>query len=181
MRRRQHTSLFNAWVRQNVGGKHFVMAIWQTGITWAPPSHLLENDHNGALKHMAQHFCRWTSRLARAVTRHKEDPATKEARIRSGKAWGRHGLTPQQVRDRADRAKARANYYQTVHLNNQLRASLGRGKSKRNQKSWAQMSKSEKWWLEQYWQGRLRTAMEQAESKCHPVQAPPFRVLGDDE
>ena len=90
------TSLFNVWVHQNIGGKQFVMAVWQTGITWAPPPRLLETDYTGALEHVAKHFASWTRRLARAVTRHKRDWRTIEARIRSGNAFGRHGLTPQQ-------------------------------------------------------------------------------------
>ena len=35
-RRAAKTSLFGAWVHQNMGVKQFVMAIWQTGITWVP-------------------------------------------------------------------------------------------------------------------------------------------------
>ena len=171
-RRAAQTSIFHAWARQNVGGKHFVMAIWQTGVTWAPPPELLNRDYNGALKHVAKHFSSWTRRLARAVTRHKTDPATQEARIRS-----QHGLTPQQERNRAARAKARADYYQTVDLNNQLKASKGKGKCTEKKKSWSKLSWNERWWLKEYWRGRLRTALDEAEGRCHRVQAFPFRVL----
>ena len=66
-RRAQQTSIFSAWVYRNVGGKHFVMAIWQTGTTWAPPPELLNSDTKGALGHVAKHFASWTRRLARAV------------------------------------------------------------------------------------------------------------------
>ena len=129
-RRAAQTSVFSAWVHRNMGGKHFVMAIWQTGITWAPPVELLNNNINGALEHVAKHFASWTRRLARAVTRHKKDPATEEARVRSGSAPGKHGLTPEQQADRAARRKARSDYYQTVDLLNQLKASKGKGKGK---------------------------------------------------
>ena len=99
------------------------MAIWQTGITWAPPPELLNSDYNGALEHVAKHFASWTRRLARAVTRHKHALATVEATTRSGRAPGMHGLTPQHVVDRAARSTARANYYLIVDLRNQLKAS----------------------------------------------------------
>ena len=176
-RRPQQTSIFSAWVYRNMGGKHFVMAIWQTGITWAPPTELLNNDINGALEHIAKHFASWTRRLARAVTRHKQDPETVEARVRSGAAPGKHGLTPEQQADRAARRKARSDYYQTVDLLNQLKASKGKGKGKKGKRSWDQMSDPERWWLQQLWSGSLRRVLDAAEAKCHRVQAGPFRIL----
>ena len=36
-RRAKHTSIFRNWLFKNMGGKNFGMAIWQTGIAWAPP------------------------------------------------------------------------------------------------------------------------------------------------
>ena len=153
---------FTAWTHRNVGGKHFVMAIWQTGITWAPPVELLNNNINGALEHVAKHFASWTRRLARGVTRHKRYPETVEARRKA---------------DRAARRKARSDYYQTVDLLNQLKASKGKGKGKRGKKSWAQMSDTERWWLQQLWSGSLRRVLDAAEAKCHRVQAGPFRIL----
>ena len=175
-RRAQKTSLFSVWVHQNMGGKQYVMAIWQTGITWAPSPGLIETDYNGALEHVAKNFASWTRRLARAVTRHKRDPATVEARIRSGQAFRSHGLTQQQVQERAERATARRNYYLTVDLNNQLKASKGQGKGREKSKSWAEMSWNEKWWLQDLWEGRLRWALDEAEGKCHRVQALRFTV-----
>ena len=82
------------------------MAVWQTGVVWAPPEELLTNDLNGARKHVAKHFASWTCRLARAATRHKAYPETKEVCKRTDNTCGRHGLAPQEVKDRADRAKA---------------------------------------------------------------------------
>ena len=100
--------------------------------------------------------------------------------MRSGSAPGRHGLTPQQESDRADRATARANYYLTVDLYNQLKASKGRGKGKGKQRSWDQMSRHERWWLQQYWEGHLRRAMDEAEAECHRVQAGHFPYTSDE-
>ena len=150
---------------------------WQTGITWAPPTELLSNDINGALEHSAKHFASWTRRLARAVTRHKRAPETVEARVRSGSAPGKHGLTPEQEAIRAARRTARSDYYQTVDLWNQLKASKGQGKGKGGKKSWDQMSSNERWWLQELWSASLRRALDEAEAKCHPVQARNFRIL----
>ena len=176
-KRSQQTSIFSAWVYRHVGGKHFVMAIWQTGIAWAPPVELLNNNINGALEHVAKHFASWTRRLARAVTRHKRDPKTVEARVRSGSAPGKHGLTPEQQADRAARRKARSDYYQTVDLLNQLKASKGKGKGEGGKKSWDQMSRTERWWLQELWSGSLRRVLDEAEAKCHRVQAGHFRIF----
>ena len=95
----------------------------------------------------------------------------------SGTAPGMHGLTEQQVKDREARRKARWEYYQTVELYNQLKASKGRGKSKRGKKPWDRMSLDEKWWLEELWSGRLRKVLDEAEGKCHRVQAGDFRIF----
>ena len=166
----RRVSLPRSFIRTQ-GGKNFVMAIWQTGITWASPPALLNNDYNGALEHVATHFTSWCRRLARAVTRHKRDPKTVEARIRSGEALHCHGLTPQQVCDRAARSTARANYYLAVDLYNRLKAAKGKGKGKASPKYWDEMSMNEKWWLNEFWEGRLLRAMHEAEGKCHRVQA----------
>jgi hypothetical protein len=183
-----------------VGGKHFVMAVWQTGMTWAPPSDLLNTIFNAALRHIATHFASWTRRLARSVANHKANPQTEEARIRSGTSKGKHGLNPQQMHDREERRDARCNYYRTVLLENKLHASKGKAKGKgrgatehsvqpsRNwlrigptaeSKAWADMSQSERWWLKELWNGHLLNTMKETEAKCHRVQAPRFRVPVD--
>ena len=101
------TSIVTAWVYHHYGGKNFIMAVWQTGITWAPTPELLNTNFNGVVEHVATNFASWTRRLARAVTRHKQDPKTEEARRRSGNSYGMHGLTEQQLQDRTAREKAR--------------------------------------------------------------------------
>ena len=163
------------------------MAVWQTGMTWAPPPDLLNTDYNGALEHVATHFASWTRRLARSVARHKAHPLTDEARIRSGATVGKHGLTPQQVIDREQRRVARQNYYWAVHLANMLKASKGKGKGKGRgaaehsvqPKAWEDMSRNERWWLYEYWHGHLRKTMQDTQAKCHRVQAPRFTVVND--
>ena len=138
------------------------MAIWLTGITWAPPSQTVDTNWNGALDHVARHFASWICCLARAVTLHKEDPSTVQARIRSGNAFGKHGLTPQELQNRCDRCTAQRNYYWAKGLNNQVQASKGKGKVKVKHKSFEQMSYNNKWWLQRLWDGHLRTALDEA-------------------
>jgi hypothetical protein len=85
--RNRQTSIFAAYIKNEIGGKHFVMAVWQTGITWAPSPELVENDYAGALEHVATNFTSWVQRVASSIRAHKQDPKTVEARTRSGKAW----------------------------------------------------------------------------------------------
>ena len=147
------------------------------------------------------HFASWTRRLARAVHRHKHDEATVEARARSGNTYRKHGLTQEQEQDRKDRAEARRNYYMTADLEKRLLASKGKGQGKGKDKTkrgasehtargasehtllpktWHDMSRSERRWLQDYWNGNLWHALRRAESKCHRVQAAPFSIRDDD-
>ena len=45
-RRSQQTSIFGAWLRNHYGGKRFVMAIIETGLSWATASGAAE--HTGS-------------------------------------------------------------------------------------------------------------------------------------
>ena len=38
----KQTSAFTAYLKNNFGGKAFIMALWQTGITWAPTRSMKE-------------------------------------------------------------------------------------------------------------------------------------------
>ena len=169
----RQTSIFNAWSPSQMGGKLFIMAVWQTGVTWAPPPDLLQNNYYGAVEHVAKHFASWTRRLARAVTRHKQHPKTEEARIRSGNSYGTHGLTEQDLQDRIAREKAREDFHWAAKLNKSLQASKGKGKGAKP-KAWCELSKNEHWWLKQFWNGNLKKTMQDAEAKCHPIGAPHF-------
>ena len=100
---RHKSSIWNAFVKRAAGTKHFVIAIWQTGVTWAPPLEMLNANLTGALEHVAAHFARWTRQLARSVAHHKMLPATEEATRRSGRSFGQHGLTHQEWQDRENK------------------------------------------------------------------------------
>ena len=158
---RERKSIFNAWCFDNVGEQHFVMGVWQTGITWTPSPELLNSDFEGAVEHGVANFASWTRRLARSVACHKTRRLTDQARIRS-----RRGMTTQQVKDREERQKARRDYYMTVRLANKWCAS--------QDKACTDMSCHDLWWLEQYFNGTLRKTMRQAEAKCHKIQRPRF-------
>jgi hypothetical protein len=181
------TSIFSAYLYREFGGKHFVMALWQTGIQWAPTPEMIADDYNGALEHVARHFAKWTHRVARAITRHKRSTDAEEARRRSGQSYGKHGLSIEEERARDERGKARRNYYRARELDQQLRASKGKGatKGKRRDKQvipkpWKALSCDERWWLQELRSGRLREKMQRAEGKCHRVQANDF-VMNDDD
>ena len=40
----------------NMGGKSFIMGVWQTGVTWAPTPEQLNTNCNGALEYIATNF-----------------------------------------------------------------------------------------------------------------------------
>ena len=167
-KQREKTSIFAAYLNREFGGKRFVMALWQTGIQWAPTPEMIRDDYNGALEHVAKNFAKWTQRVAGAITRHKSATDTIEARRKSGQSYGKHGLSNEEERTRDERDKARRDYYSTLDLQKQLKDS----KRKMNDKEW--------WWLRELRSGRLRKEMQRAAGKCHRVQAKDF-VVNDDE
>ena len=182
----QQTSIFNAWVRKRYGSKHFLMAMLETGITWAPSAGFLETDRDGVTEHVAQNFATWIAAVMRSIASHKNDAATMEARARSGSAYGQHGLTPQQIQDRKERDDARRNYHWAVELNTRLLVSKGKstGKGKRQTaapeptpKSWRDMTGAEQWWLYELWNGNLASIKKEAERKHGgKVQAKDFTM-----
>ena len=183
--RRNKTSDFAAYLRDNFGGKAFVMALWQTGISWAPPPHMKTTDPNGALEHIASNFAQWAQRVIRARKRHQESPDTKEAQRRSGYNTGKHGLTNEEWRNRKARNKARINFLWTLSLHRQIQAYKGKGKGKGKgkakekslpPKAYDDMTHSEQQWLDRFWSGELKEELKRAEKLCFRVQAKDFNV-----
>ncbi len=186
------TSIFAAYLYQNFGGKHMVQALWQTGMTWAPPA---DSDPNGAAEHVAKHFAKWCCRIARSMRHHKEHESTHEARTRSGAAYKQHGLTQQEEKLRRERAEARRNWVWARELNQRLEISDGRGPKEKGKgkgkgipgasehqfvpRSWHQMSWDDQWFLTEFWNGNLHRMKNEAESRCHRVETEPFRVHDD--
>ena len=109
--RNKRTSMFNAHLKKEFGGKHFVMALWQTGITWAPSCAMTQENPDGAAKHVATELVSWIRKVTLALEAHKKDPATVEATRRSGDSRGMHGLTPNELYLRTERDRARRNFH----------------------------------------------------------------------
>jgi hypothetical protein len=187
--RREHTSIFAAHVKNTLGGRHFLMAILQTGITWIPTADLIRGDFDGAVEHVAKHFTTWVHDVVRAIRKHKEDPKYLQAKKRSGTKWGEHGLTAQQEKDRKARNQARATYHWTQKLHQQLNASKGKGRQGTGKgkgkhgateqvvpKSWDDITQTEQWYLHELWNDNLWQKMTEAEAKMHAVQAAPFSM-----
>ena len=178
------TSIFNVHLHQNFGGKHFVMALWQTGVTWAPSPVLTNMNRDGAAEHVARQLVRWIRQVMHAIESHKNAPATVVARTRSGPSKGKHGLTDEEENDRREREEARRNYFMTVELNSRLLASKGKGEGKGERgaaehapKTWREMTDDERWWLEELWSGRLKRRKERAEGKMQKIEAGDFRKI----
>ena len=176
---RQQSSNFAAYLNNNFGGKHFVMALWQTGVQWAPSPQMLQTDPNGALEHVAKNCAKWTQRLARSIKEHKDAPKTQEARRRSGTEKGKHGLTDLEVQKRRAKQCARKDYFWAKQLECELNASKGKGKSgaidsKVTPKSESEMTANDWWYLNKLWSGELLAEKRRADSECHRVQADDF-------
>ncbi len=160
----------------------------ETGITWAPSPELLESDIDGATEHVARHFAIWVQSVMKSIHAHNQDPATVEARERSGSSYRQHGLTAEHPRARKQRRDARRDYDWPMSLQSQLAASKGTGTGKAKGKgrggaaenaprAWADMSWGEQWWLGELWNGNLKRKVQEAE-QLHGgrVQAHRFRV-----
>jgi hypothetical protein len=187
--RKEQTSIFTVHVRNKLGGKHFLFAILQTGITWIPTDALIRSNFNGAVEHVARYFTKWVHDVVRAIRDHKKREKYQEAKLRSGAKWGEHGLTRQQVEDREARRLARANFHWTMKLHHQLNAFKGKGSQRKGKgkgkhgatehvvaKSWDEMTGIEQWYLYELWNGTLWDKMKEAEAKMEPVEAEPFRM-----
>lgn len=144
-------------------------------------------------------FATWVQDVIRSIEDHKNRDATKEARARSGSAYGQHGLTDRQVQDRSERDKARRDYWWTMTLQGQLQAGKGKGKGKgvasehdsgkgackskggapqHAPKQWDEFSWNEQWWLRELWNGNLRARVQAAERRCGGrVQAEQFYMV----
>ena len=152
-KRTQHTSIFTAWLRNQYGGKRFVMAIIETGLSWATPSGAAEHtssrgdssasksidtaEHSrdadiviGAPQHAATKFVDWMVKVVKAIDRHKKDETVQEQRRRSGDAKHTSGLTNDEKRLRAARDEARSNYAYGADLIRRVEMYEEKGKAK---------------------------------------------------
>ena len=182
------TRIFSAHVKHTYGGKHFVMALWQTGITWLPTPEEIASNEEAAVQAVKDRFLKWLQKVFDAIAKHKNDIPTEEARRRSGfKKW-HHGLTRQEEADRRERKQARSDFQWTRTLDAEFMAGKGKGKTKAQQnkrkgkgtkgkpREWDDFNSTEQWWLKQLWNGNLKRRMQEAEAKMRPVQARTFQM-----
>ena len=96
-------SAFNAYLKNRFGGKRFIFAVWEMGITWgATEEHIIKDPH-GATEHVYKGLLQWSYDMSEAIENHKESDCTMEATRRSGGNTGKSGLTPEEVQNRADK------------------------------------------------------------------------------
>ena len=116
------TSIWDAHLKKVYGGKHFVMALLETGIVWEPSLKDVQENALNAVEHVGKCFCGWLRSVLNAIDKHKKEDETEQARRRSGYTRGQHGLTPQEQADRTERSLARRDLYLTIELSKEYQA-----------------------------------------------------------
>ena len=96
----QQNSAFNSFLKNKFGGKRFIFAVWEMGITWSPTDKMFEEDLRGATEHVCRRLLKWSFDLSEAIAKHKDDEDTLEATRRSGGNTGQSGLTAEEKRHR---------------------------------------------------------------------------------
>ena len=80
--RMRQTSIFNAYMNNRYGCKHFVFALLQTGMLWSGGA---EEHFNAKAKLIAtQQFLKWIRDLVRTIKFHQAQESTQLARRKSG-------------------------------------------------------------------------------------------------
>ena len=183
----QQTSIFGAWLRNNYGSKRFVMAIAESGLSWATASGATEHSAAassagdadvpiGSPEYSINRFIDWILKVVKAIDQHKKDPTVDQQRRKSGDKKYAHGLNERELKLREERQRARDNYMYGEDLHRRLQLYQGKGKATGKGKrdhllwsiSWDSMNKSQQWWLTQFWNGNLKRWKEEAEDKYAP-------------
>ena len=118
----KQTSIWDAHLKKVYGGKHFVMALLETGIVWEPSLKDVQEKAVDAVEHVGRCFCGWLRSVLNAIDKDKKEDETVQARRRSGNTSGQHGLTPQEEADRTERHRARRDLYLTIELSKEYKA-----------------------------------------------------------
>ena len=100
MSQSQQSSAFRAYLKNNFGGKHWIMAIWHEGLSWVP-EHLVPKPPHASctLEHkqeLVDAFCVWLARVVHSFSIFQHEERTVRAREKSGLVRGQSGLTEQQ-------------------------------------------------------------------------------------
>ena len=147
--RNVNSSIFNAALKNRYGSKYVVFALLCIGVCWLLPASLPQP---------------WLRNLIAAIERHKSLEPTAIARERSGFVRHQSGLSEAQKAAREARDQARTNMRIAKYLESEYK-----------QSNWWNMSWSDRWYLEELWNGNLQRQLEEAEARHGgAVQAPPF-------
>ena len=120
--RSKQTSIWDVHLKKVYGGKHFVMALLETGIVWEPSLKDVQENGLDASEHVGKCFCGWLRSVLNAIDKHKKEDETVQARRRSGNTRGQHGLTSQEEAERTERYWARRDLRLTIELSKQYKA-----------------------------------------------------------
>ena len=162
---------FNAYLKMRYGGRRFIFAIWEMGVTWIPIEEILALGERGATEHICRRLLRWSYNLSTAIAKHIDDEETQEATRRSGGHTGHSGLTPDEEWFRDNKKWHLDNYEYALGLHQEIQNAKaykkGYGKGAKSTKSkgkriFEEMSYEEQWWLRDFWSGRLLQNKEEA-------------------
>ena len=146
-------------------------------------------DTIGATEHVCKKLLRWSYKLSTAIANHTNDVDTQEATRRSGGNTGRSGLTPDEAQLRADKKWHFGNYQYAQSLHQEIlnekaarkghnkgygkgaKSTKSKGQKAKGKRSFFEMSDDEKWWLGEFWSGRLRHLRDDSASKCRRIEA----------
>ena len=197
----QRTSIFSAWLRNNYGSKSFVMAILETGLSWATRSGAAEHTGsssnansvvNGCVEadQRIAKFIDWLLKVVKAIDKHKHDATLEDHRRRSGYGLHKHGLNLHELHLRQQRDAARSAYEYGADLNRAIEMYKGTGKSagkgKRDRlidpQALQTMTYNDQWYVCEFWNGNLRQEKEAASKRYCPRSADHkrFRITGDE-
>ena len=109
------SSIFNAFIKQNYGGKLFVTAVWLSGCSWMSDFEIPFPDSTAATT-VAERLVQWLSLVLDAIAAHKAHPDAREAQRRSGKDRGYSGLNWAEQKMRKQRKRAERNLDQAHAL-----------------------------------------------------------------
>ena len=179
---KQKSSIFAVWVRNTFGSKAFLMAMLQFGPNLMPSgapehAHRFARPEDRAMKCL-QELVSWLSRFANALSDHRQNKATQDARQRSGKQRNTSGLTQQERDQRSRRDTARQRLQQAEKLQAEVDAFRYKDYRKfTNPRSWYRLKLWEQQELAALQKGELRQDFEAAQA-AHGgrAQAPVFRI-----
>ena len=92
----EKTSAFAAMLKKTYGSRRFVMAIFQSGMSWRA---------RAGANNVAR-LMKWILEVTKAITEHRNDPLVKEQRRKSDSKKGANGLTDAEKAYQQARAQA---------------------------------------------------------------------------